>query len=76
MIIMISLSIGFFIGYLTATLVNVARDYEMPKIEQEDLVRDHASETEKGWAKEVRSGWSASNTADARRAALHIVRPT
>ena len=53
MIVIISLFIGFFIGYLTATLVNVARDYEMPEIEQDDLIRNHESGTRKGWAKEA-----------------------
>lgn len=47
MIIMISLSIGFFIGYLAASLVNAARDYEMPEM------RDHASGTRKEWARET-----------------------
>jgi hypothetical protein len=57
---MISLSIGFFIGYLTATLVNVARDYEMPKTEQEDLMLNHAAGTPciyKGKSTVLRGPW-------------------
>jgi len=36
MTIIISLSIGFLIGYLAASLANAAREYEMPEIKQED----------------------------------------
>jgi len=36
MAIIFSLSIGFLIGYLAASLVSAAREYEMPEIKQED----------------------------------------
>jgi hypothetical protein len=36
MTILISLSIGFMIGDLAASLANAAKEYEMPEIEQED----------------------------------------
>ena len=38
---LITLAIGFLIGYLASSLVGAAMDYEMPDIEHEDDVTTH-----------------------------------